>query len=175
MSRARRRRQATSTADDHQPSPGGQATEGTSGLTKTRRVLAAALLLGWLVVLWISFQTHYLQACDDQIARVGRVALMRSCKPLSVTDAPALALLVSAGVLLIPDLSALEIAGVFRLERQLKEQAKRQDEIVAMIRTLEMSQRVEVHYNEVGSRAVKVGELAVLQDEKREQFDSDAP
>lgn len=133
------------------------------------------MVLGWLVVLWVSFQTHYLHICHDQIARVGSVALQNSCQPLAITDAPTLALLVGAAVLLLPDLSALEISGIFRLERQLKEQARRQDDIVAMIHKLEMSQRVEVHYNTVAATAVRVGELAVLQDEKREDFESDAP
>jgi hypothetical protein len=136
----------------------------------TRRVAASTLLLGWVAVLWISFETGSLQTCDDQIARVGGAGLVRSCRPLSITDAPALAILVVAGIFLLPDLSALEIFGVFRLERQLKEQARRQEDIAAMIHRLEVSQRVEVHYNEVGTTALRIGELAALQDEKREQL-----
>lgn len=153
------------------PVPEGRSGEQASRLTNARRGAAAALLLGWLVVVWVSFQTPYLRTCDDQIARVGGAALARSCRPLSITDAPTLALLVGAAVLLFPDLSALEIPGLFRLERQLKEQTKRQDEIVAMIHRLEVTQQQQV-YNVFD--AARVAELVGLQDEKRQRFDTDA-
>jgi hypothetical protein len=163
------------TADDNQPVrlAEGRVARPTSHLTTVRRGAVAALLLGWLVVLWISFETPDLHTCVDQIARVGNSALVRSCQPLSITDAPALALLIAAGLLLLPDLSAFEIFGLFRLERQIQEQARRQGDILAAIHKLEVSQRVEV-YNQVGATAARVGELAVLQDEKRESFESDA-
>lgn len=130
------------------------------------------LLLGWLAVLLISAFTPHLQVCSDEVARVGSAALARSCGSLSFTDAPSLAVLVIVGLLLLPDLSSLEIPGILRVERKIEAQARRQDDIVAMIHRLEASQHVEVNYNEVGSRSVKVGELAAVQDEKREQFES---
>ncbi len=133
-----------------------------------------ALLLGWVVVVWVSFQTSYLHTCDDQVARVGGEALVRSCRPLSITDTPTLALLVAVGVLLLPDLSALEIPGVLRLERQIKEQAKRQDEIVAMVHRLEVAQHQEVNVYAAATDAAKVVELAAQQEEKRRLFGSDA-
>lgn len=136
-----------------------------------RRGLAAALVLGWLAVVWVSFQTPYLHICDDQVARVGGAALVRSCRPLSITDAPMLALLVGAGVLLLPDVSALEIPGVLRLEKQLKETARRQEDLVAMVQRLEVSQRQQVvNVFDVA----KLAELVGLQYEKRQRFDSDA-
>ena len=145
-------------------------------MAKVRRGLVALLLLGWLALLLVSTLTPRLHTCDDEVARVGSAALVKSCQSLTITAAPMLAILVIVGVLLLPDLSALEIPGVLRVERKLEEQARRQDDIVAMIHRLEVSQRVEVHnYNDVGAKAARVGELAALQDEKREQFDSDAP
>ena len=144
-------------------------------MTRARRLLAVGLLAAWIAVLLVSSLTSSLRTCDDEIARVGSTALVRSCVPLSFTAAPSLAVLIIVGILILPDLSALEIPGVLRVERKLEEQAKRQDDIFAMIHRLEMSQRVEVHnYNDVGASAMKVGELVALQDEKREQFDSDA-
>lgn len=142
------------------------------GLVAARRGLVAILLLGWLIVLGISTFTHHLQVCSDEVARVGSTALARSCGSLSFTDAPSLAVLVICGILLLPDLSSLEIPGVLRVERKLDEQARRQDDIVAMIQRLDVSQHVEVNYNEVSSRSARVGELVALQDEKREQFES---
>jgi hypothetical protein len=144
------------------------------GLVGVRRGLVAVLLLGWLAVLLISAFTPHLQVCSDEVARVGSTALAKSCESLSFTDAPSLAVLVIVGLLLLPDLSSLEIPGILRVEREIKDQARRQDDIVAMIHRLEVSQHVEVNYNEVGSRSARVGELAALQDEKRERFESPA-
>jgi hypothetical protein len=149
------------------PAAEDQAKEPVSHLTMARRGVAAALLVGWLVVVWVSFQTPYLHTCDDEVARVGNKALVQFCRPLSITDPPLLALLVVAGALLLPDLSALEIPGVFRLERQLKEQARRQDEIVAMIHRLEVTQHQQV-YNVFD--AALIGELVARQAEKERQF-----
>jgi hypothetical protein len=144
-----------------------------SCLTLVRRIAAGALILGWLVVLWISFQTPYLHACDDEVARVGSTALAKSCRPLSLSDAPTLALLVVALVLLIPDVSALEIPGLFRLERQLREQdvrqQERQAEIVGLIQRLEVNQSV---YNVFD--IARIAELVGQQNEKRQRFDGDA-
>lgn len=164
------------------PATDGEASKQTSPWVAARRLIALVLLLGWVALLWISLETRHLHICDDQVARVGNTALVRSCRPLSVTDAPMLAILVIAGVLLLPtDLSVLEIPGVLRLERQLKEQAKRQDDMAAMIHRLEVSQNqnqqvtIKVETVErVAETAVRVGELASQQDEKRQRFDSDA-
>lgn len=144
-----------------------------SRLTLARRGAAVTLLVGWLVVLWISFESPYLHTCDDEVARVGSAALATSCRPLSISDAPTLALLVGAGALLLPDLTALEIPGLFRLERQLKEQdvrqQERQAEIVGLIQRLEVRQSV---YNVFD--IARLAELVGLQDEKRQRFDTDA-
>jgi len=142
-----------------------------------RRALAGVLLAGWLAMLMVSAWTTHLQVCSDQVARVGTAALVKSCGSLSITDAPSLALLVVVVILLLPDLSSLEIPGVLRVERKLEEQTKRQEDIAAMIQRLELSvtQRVEVfNVNDVGSMAVRIGELAAQQAEKREQFESPA-
>ena len=153
--------------EDNKP----QKEEKPSFLTIARRSVAAGLFAGWLVVLWVSFATPYLHTCDDEVARVGSAALVTSCGPLSITDAPALALVIVACLLLVPDLTALEIPGVFRLERQLKEQDARQQErqaqIVGLIQSLEVRQNV---YNVFG----RLAELAGEQDEKRQRFDTDA-
>lgn len=145
-----------------------------------RRGLVAVLLSGWLTMLLVSAFTPHIHTCDDEVAQVGNAALVQSCRSLSVTDAPSLAVLVIVGILLLPDLSVLEVLGVLRVERKLEEQTRRQDDIVRMINRLEMSitQRVENTtniYNEVSSRSERVGELISLQNEKREQFESPAP
>jgi len=158
-----------------------------SGSAKVRLNITIVLVLGSLALVWVSFLTPYLHTCDDQVARVGRLALVQSCRPLSVTDPPVLAMLIAAGLLLFslfPDLSALEIFGVFRLERQLKEQAeeqeKRHGDTMDAIHRLEVSQKVsqQLQVNVVAEKtaetAARVGELAALQDEKREHFESDA-
>jgi hypothetical protein len=136
-----------------------------------RRWAAGVLLLGWGLTLWLSSFASWPHVCDDEIARVGTTPLVESCRPLTMTDAPALAVLIIVGVLLLPELSVLEIPGFLRIERELKEQAKRQDDILATIHKLEISQRQQV-YNVFD--AAKLAELVGLQDEKRQQFESDA-
>lgn len=135
-------------------------------VTKARRWLAAAVLTAWLVLLCVSSLTSSLHICDDNIARVGGAALVTACRPLSITDAPTLAFLVVAGVLLLPDLSALEIPGVLRVERQLKEQAKRQEEIVAMVHRLEVAQHQQVNVYTAATEAAKAVELATQVEDK---------
>lgn len=139
-----------------------------------RRWAAGLLLLGWTVVLWLSSFASWPHVCDDEIARVGTTPLVTSCRPLTVTDAPMLAVLIIVGILLLPEITVLEIPGVLRLERELKDQAKRQDDILATVNRLEISQRQHQQVYNVFD-AAKLAELVGLQDEKRQQFESDAP
>src|ERR1700678_3707749 len=130
-------------------------------LARTRWVAATIALAVWLTIVLVSAFTSHLQVCHDEVSRVGTKALVQSCGPISVTDAPSLALLVTFAALLIPDLSALEIPGIFRVERKLEEQAKRQDDIAAAIHRLEVrvSQSVGVevnNYNVTSARSVRV-------------------
>lgn len=141
-----------------------------SGSMKARRIVTAILLAGVVAAIWVSFETHHLRTCQVLVARVGTAPLASSCRPLSVTDAPMLAVLIVVGILLIPELSALEIPGVIRLERQLKQQARRQDEVVAAIQRLEISQHQQVNV----LVAARVGELVGEQDEKRRRFESES-
>jgi hypothetical protein len=85
-----------------------------------------------------------------------------------------LAVLIIVGILLLPEITVLEIPGVLRLERELKDQAKRQDDILATVNRLEISQRQHQQVYNVFD-AAKLAELVGLQDEKRQQFESDAP
>lgn len=105
-------------------------------LAVARRILAGLLVAAWIATTWISFETPYLQVCTDQIARVGNVPLVRSCDSLSLTDAPLLVLLGAAVLLLLPDVTSLEIPGIVRLERRIEAQVDRQEEIAEDIRNL---------------------------------------
>jgi hypothetical protein len=99
--------------------------------------------------------------------------LATSCRRLSISDAPSLALLAAACAFLLPDLSAIEVPGLFRLERQLKKQGRRQverqAEIVEMIHRLEVNQSV---YNVFD--VAQLADLVVRQNERRQRIDTDA-
>jgi hypothetical protein len=71
--------------------------------TSTRRLTAACFFAAALVLTLISSFTSYLQTCEEQIARVGTMPAVRTCGPMSITDAPILILFVAAGVLLLPE------------------------------------------------------------------------
>jgi hypothetical protein len=105
-------------------------------LAVARRILAGLLVAAWIAATWISFETSYLQVCTDQIVRVGNAPLVRSCDPLSLTDAPLLVLVGAAVLLLLPDVSSLEIPGILRLERRIESQVNRQEKIAEEIKNL---------------------------------------
>lgn len=51
------------------------------------------------------------QVCDKMAVKVGNEALAEDCRPLAVTDAPVLGVLIVGSLLLLPDLLAIEIFG----------------------------------------------------------------
>jgi hypothetical protein len=116
-----------------------------------RRCLAVVVLAVWLAMIMVSAWTTQLHVCSDEVARVGSTALVQSCGSLSITDPPSLALLVVAGLLLLPDLTSLEIPGMLRVERKLEKEV-----------------------NDAASSTAKAITLANQQEEKREQFESPA-
>jgi hypothetical protein len=158
----------------HQPI--GEVGRQASRVTWAMRALAAAVLAGWLSMLMVSAWTTHLQVCNEEVARVGGAALVKSCGSMSITDAPSLALLVIAGILLLPGFSVLEIPGILKIERKLEQQTKRQDEIASMIQRLELSiaQRVEInnYYERNVATALETGELVAQQDEKSKEFNA---
>src|ERR1700733_16168037 len=91
---ARRGTDPGAPADGITPATDGPRARPTTHWATARRAGAVFLLLGWVALLWVSFQTSYLHICDDEVARVGHVPLVRSCRPLSVTDGPMLAILI---------------------------------------------------------------------------------
>lgn len=134
---------AAATVADAAPPLAGPATSRgkVRKLAIARRLTAAAFLLAWVVVAWVSYQTPYLHSCSEQVVRVGSSPLVRSCDPLSLLDAPMLVLLVAAVLLLVPDMSAIEVPGILRLERQVAEQSRRQDELSRMFQDLKLDIR----------------------------------
>jgi hypothetical protein len=109
-------------------------------LTIARRALAGVLVAAWIAVTWISFQTSYLQTCEDEVARVGNAPLIKSCGPLGLTDAPLLVLIGAAVLLLLPDVTSIEIPGIVRLERRVEAQSERQEEIAQEIKNVMLAQ-----------------------------------
>lgn len=145
-------------------------------MTLLRRSLALCLFGAGLVLTLLSSLTSRLQTCVDQVARVGTVPAVRTCDPLSITDAPILVLLIGALVLLVPDLmkcmTAFEIPGVIRIERKVEEQGRRQEDILRLIQRIDVSQSQR---QQVIFTTAEVAELVGLQSEKRRVFESDAP
>jgi hypothetical protein len=153
-------------------------------LALLRRVLAIVFILSWASISWISYQTSHLQQCQEQVARVGSAALVKSCGPLSLTDPPMLALLIVACVLILPDLSSIEIPGVIRLEREIEKQAIRQDELAGMVQNLTVQQQASLvsqtnitlgAVESAASDAAKAGRLVAGIDEKNKSFEEQEP
>ena len=146
-------------------------------LTVTRRLLAACLFGAGLGLVSVSSLTSSLHTCVDQIARVGTVPTVRTCDPLSITDAPILVLLIGAVALLVPDLmkhlTGLEIPGVLRIESKVEEQGRRQEDIMRLIQQIQVSQNQNQNQQVIFSIA-ELAELVGLQPEKRRRFESDA-
>jgi hypothetical protein len=140
----------------------------TKHATGIRRLVAACLFAAALALTLISSFTHYAQACIDQIAGVGTVPTVRSCEPLAITAAPIIALLMGAVVLLLPDVSSVEIPGVVRIENQIKEHARRQEQLIGLVQNIKMSQG---QYVFIG--LAEITEMLNRQPEKRQDFESE--
>jgi hypothetical protein len=142
----------------------------TKHATGIRRLVAAGFFAAALVLVLVSSFTHSVQTCTDQIARVGTVPTVRSCEPMSITAAPIIVLLVGTVLLLLPDVSSVEIPGVVRIENQIKEQARRQDELIGLVQNIRISQR---QYTYIGLS--EITELLRRLPEKTEGFDDARP
>lgn len=90
-----------------------------------------------------------------------------------------LVLLVAGIILLLPDLTAIEIPGFLRLERQVTEQARRQDELFRMIQEVKLDiraiQNIDFRptmniYNDTAERTAKAQRLIDVNSEKNKLF-----
>lgn len=129
------------------------------------------MVFSWATIFWVSQLTPHLRVCDRQIAQVGSRALVEDCHALKFADAQMISLVAIALLLLLPDVAALEVPGIFRLERKLEEQGRRQEEILAKMQQIT---NVHVYQNRDPLRTVQIMELVSQQDEKRQQFESNA-
>jgi hypothetical protein len=136
--------------------------------TGIRRLVAACFFAAALALTLVSSFTHYAQTCTDQIARVGTVPTVRSCDPMSITAAPIIALLIGAVMLFLPDVASVEIPGVVRIENQIKEQVRRQEELIGLVQNIRISQG---QYMIIGTQEML--EMLSRQPEKRQDFESD--
>jgi hypothetical protein len=84
---------------------------------------------------------------------------------MPITAAPILAMFIGALILLLPDWAVLEIPGVVRIEKQVKEQAQRQDEILRLIQNINLSQKQQI--------TIEIAELVTRVVEKGRNFESD--
>jgi len=125
-----------------------------------------------LALILVSNFTHYAQTCTDLIARVGTVPTVRSCGPISITDAPVIALFIGAVVLLLPDVSSVEVPGIVRIENRIKEQEekqeRRQEELIRLVQNIKMSQG---QYTFIG--VSELAEILKRLPKKGQDFESD--
>jgi len=87
--------------------------------TWVRWLLAVLLVLGGLVIALLSSTGHEFRVCEDVVARVGKQPAVRSCRPLSITDAPVLLGLLLFVILILPDFTRISIVGFLALERKV--------------------------------------------------------
>jgi hypothetical protein len=86
--------------------------------------LLAVALVG--VVIGGYFGLH---VCRDAIATVGTKAVVQTCGPIGVIDLAPVAVLIA--LLLIPDLSQVDLFGVISLHREVKEVGRKQEQVVS--------------------------------------------
>lgn len=112
-------------------------------MTETRELSAwerawrwwvTARLLRWglatlviLVGIWLTLPGAHV-ICRDELANVGKNAVVRTCGPLGVTDLPVVCGILLLVVLLGPDLSEVSI-GVLTLKRSVEDTQRGQEEI----------------------------------------------
>lgn len=104
------------------------------------RLAALCFFLAALTLTLMSSFTPYLQTCTDQIARVGNMPTVHTCGPMSIDAPPILILIIAAGVCLLPEWNVFEIPGLFRVERKVEEQARRQEEMLRILQQVQQNQ-----------------------------------
>lgn len=115
----------------------------------TRRTLAALLVLwgGWML-LWGRVE----DVCRDQVA--DNSAVVQTCEPIALTDPRLVWVVLAVLLLLLPDLSEIELGGVFSLKRavaEVKEENEQLKDEVAELRVTTSQiaqQQVNVHVHE---------------------------
>lgn len=90
-----------------------------------RRGIAYLLAAGLVVVVIGSF--FGLHVCRDALATVGTKAVVQTCGPIGVLDLAPAAVLIA--LLLIPDLSQVDLFGVISLHREVQEVGRKQEHV----------------------------------------------
>jgi hypothetical protein len=107
-------------------------------LALTRRTIAVMLLLVGVV-----YALGNWQVCEDKLATVGTNAVVRICRPPTLSDVPVAAGLLLVLLLFLPDLSEIGIPGFVSLKRQVQEQDSRILDLDAKINsTVDVQQAV---------------------------------
>jgi len=122
----------------------------------TRRTVAIVFVLTGVAAANATRFDASWQVCSQQVARVGNVPVVRTCRDPSFTDADVLSWFILAGLLLVPDFTRIAIPGVLELEREVKKQEKRQAEIEADIIRLRVNSVVTQQQQSSQSVAVNV-------------------
>jgi hypothetical protein len=154
--------------------PDDPATGSTTKLDFWRRLVAFALLGGLVAVVVWSNLTGHLRVCDDLVARVGSQPVVRSCRPLSTTDAPVIALFVFIGALFFPDLTSIKIAGVVELAREVKQQETRTESLERKFDILSVNMNAaassaETHVHNYYDRTLGPGEQVHFDEQELRQ------
>lgn len=104
--------------------------------TVLRRSVAGLLIAGAATLGSISDFTDHARVCEDVVPRIGKEALVRSCRPLEPTDTPIIAIGVSVALLLAPDLAEVSIFGV-GWKRRIEAAETRQEQLSAKVETVQ--------------------------------------
>lgn len=123
----------------------------TSIWTKLRRGCAGVLVLLALAAAVLSSWTPWLsswQVCQQEVVTIGDSPVAEVCRPLAVTDAPVLLVVLLSLLLLLPDLKTFKIAGLVEIERHIMEAREEVKDVARQITTLTANSAANAH-NEV--------------------------
>jgi vacuolar-type H+-ATPase subunit F/Vma7 len=112
-------------------------------VTAVRRIIALAVLLTLVAIVARTYAFADAGVCRQAVgADKGIVTI---CGPIGPNDLPALAVALLVGlILLLPDLSELDIAGLVTLKRAVAEQQKQTDELRQTVQQLSVHQETNV-------------------------------
>lgn len=101
-----------------------------------------------------------LTTCTDYVARVGTIPVISRCSGVSIGDTPTIVIFVAVALLLLPDVTRISFAGIINIEREVKRQRERTEDLIARISLMTQTVQFNPNITIVAGEPSKAAEAA---------------